>query len=846
MKHILTLCLLLFSTSVLAIPAQRIKKTITLSDGTQKQVVLVGDENIHYYLDADNNAYTYDKQGVFVKNDRVKLEKRWEERLTLRNKHRLERAEARGMIMNPKSLEEQSFQRRAQWGAEQNPISGDKKGLVILVNFSDVQIKDAHDHDYYDDFFNEIGFSKDGNHGSVHDYFFECSYGQFNLTFDVYGPVTLSKSYSYYGQNDSKGYDTYPAEMVSEACTMVNELGADFSKYDWDGDGEVDQVFLVYAGYGEHCMWEKDPNTIWPHENSLANEAPFGDGNGPVSFDGVKVNTYAVASELDGLAGEIASGIGLACHEFSHCMCIPDFYDTTYTCYGMDEWDLMDLGGYNGNGRGNCPIPYTSYERMYCGWLTPTVLNGPYMVTGMKTMYETPEAYIIYNDANPDEYYMLENRQGEGFDACSPAKGLLVLHVYFDSKVWGTNSVNSTSMQRMTIIPADGVLSKDTNNGDTWPGIAGVTELSDTSLPASTLYTANKDGSKLMGKPIENIKDVDGKISFVFNGGVALDTPMAQFAAEVKDNGFTARWDTVEGASSYKVKLIAEDIEEQSYPLSDLALLQEDFSAFNNGKEKDGSTDVGLTLDNYTKMPGWGGEKLYTTPGNEVKLGSNRQNGYITSPRLNTDSHVVTLVFTVRQYGSDTEPVYVTYGEGPYSDKIKTIELTAEPIRHLVAVTVNSGSFYWGLESGKRCYISEMCAYEGRVTEEQIQEGIVRQVKKVTSIVETEGTSYEFTDLSNLRKYAYSVCAYQGEAHSKWGNTIEVILPNDETGIKNIDNSQFVSQNNCVYDLCGRRLFNSQGATLNGARVEGENKVTMFNGLKKGIYIVNGKKIVKP
>ena len=152
MKHILTLCLLLFSTSVLAIPAQRIKKTITLSDGTQKQVVLVGDENIHYYLDADNNAYTYDKQGVFVKNDRVKLEKRWEERLTLRNKHRLERAEARGMIMNPKSLEEQSFQRRAQWGAEQNPISGDKKGLVILVNFSDVQIKDAHDHDYYDDF----------------------------------------------------------------------------------------------------------------------------------------------------------------------------------------------------------------------------------------------------------------------------------------------------------------------------------------------------------------------------------------------------------------------------------------------------------------------------------------------------------------------------------------------------------------------------------------------------------------------------------------------------------------------------------------------------------------------
>lgn len=809
MKHILTLCLLLLSTSVLAIPAQRIKKTITLADGTQKQVMLVGDENMHYYLDADNNAYTCDKHGFYVKNDRVKLEKQWKERLTQRNKHRLERAEARGMIINPKSQEEQSFRRRAQWGAEQNPVSGDKRGLVILANFSDKDIYSAHGKEFYNRFFNEVGFSEAGNAGSVHDYFYECSYGQFNLTFDIFGPVTLSKPSVYYGQNDNQGYDMYPGEMVAEACTLIAEMGIDFSKYDWDSDGQVDQVFVVYAGYGEHS--DAPADNLWPHECTLTEDAKYGDGKGAVTFNGVTIDTYAIASELDGVSGVTPSGIGLACHEFSHCMCIPDFYDTTQSgLYGMDAWDLMDYGSYSGNNNGNCPAPFTSYERMYCGWLTPKVLDEPCIVSEMKTLTEAPEAYIIYNGANSNEYYMLENRQGEGFDASSPAKGMLVLHVYFDSQVWLSNTVNSSDIQHMTIIPADGVRSSFTNGGDTWPGTKGKTELTDTSSPAAKLYTANVDGKKKMGKPIEEIADSDGKISFIFNGGVAIDIPIVSEATEVKADGFTVCWDAVEDATGYKVKLTAEDIEPQQNSLEEVALVHEDFKKFNNGKTSDGASNLGSALDDYTAMPGWSGDKLYTTPQNEVKMGTAKNYGYISTPWLSAQSEYVTFTLTARKYKTDSDPLMIYVGDDMNNECIGEIKLTDDPARYVFSVSIPDNSFWVELYCAKRCYISEVGVYDGSYSQEELETGIISKKNYRTITLETEQTRYDFTNLSNKCLYTYSVCALNGKGRSKWSNPVEVTLPDNPEGIDHIDVEHSTLNIEHYYTLDGMKLSSPQ------------------------------------
>lgn len=825
MKYLFAAVMFILSVTAWAVPALRVKKSIILSDGTQKEVVLMGDENLHFYVDAENNAYTCNQDGVFVRNDLRKLTNEWEERLSQRNRHRLQRAEARGMNLQPRVQSESSIQRRAKWGAESNPISGDKKGLVILVEFSDKSMKSNHGQEFYNGFFNTEGFSEANNRGSVHDYFYECSYGQFNLTFDVYGPVTLSKSYSYYGKNDSSGNDLHPCEMVAEACALVEEMGVDFSKYDWDGDAEVDQVLVVYAGYGEASG--ASTNTIWPHEFALSLGAQYGDGKGAVTYDGVKIDTYAVTNELTGTSGSTPAGIGVACHEFSHCMCIPDFYDTNTngTYYGMDAWDLMDYGSYSGSVDGSCPAPYTSYERMYCGWLTPKVLDDPCMVTEMPSLYESPEAYIIYNDRNPNEYYMLENRQSKGFGAYSPSHGLLILHVYFDSKVWTDNTVNNTAIQRMTIIPADNKLSRSTNNADTWPGKTGNTALTDTSTPAAKLYVANIDGRKFMGKPIENIAESDGKISFTFNGGITVDTPFATEPTSVGVDAFTAHWDPVEGAIGYKVQLTIIDMENPKFSLSEVTLMQEDFSKFNNGRTTNGTTDVAQYLDSYTTTSGWSGNRLYSTPNNEVKMSSRSVRGYINTPMLKTESRVVTLSFVARRYNSDKEPLQVVIGkDGNGSNIIAEEDLTSEPKRYIVYANLEGNDFWWGLGCNGRCYISEMSAYDGKVTEEQIENSaITGDDTEVIDVVQTDGTSYQFTGLSNQKNYSYCVCAIYDNVQSDWSNSINVQLLEDEDGIEPTLNSQR-STLNSVYDLQGRKV-NSQ--------------------LKKGIYIVNGKKVLK-
>ena len=45
-----------------------------------------------------------------------------------------------------------------------------------------------------------------------------------------------------------------------------------------------------------------------------------------VKLDGVTVDTYACGSELMGISGKTLDGIGTMCHEYSHCLGLPDFY----------------------------------------------------------------------------------------------------------------------------------------------------------------------------------------------------------------------------------------------------------------------------------------------------------------------------------------------------------------------------------------------------------------------------------------------------------------------------------------------------------------------------------------
>ena len=490
-KMILVLSLVLTCTVAFAIPARRGQwKTLKLADGTEIRAELRGDEFCRYWQAEDGRKFVVDrKTGLAHEADMGAMKARADQRRVRVGSQRARR----------------SPQARLEMGESHSPYVGEKKGLIILVEFADMPFRDGHDTELFHRMANEEGFSEGHFQGSIKDYFKAQSFGKFVVDFDVKGPVRMDKGYAYYGENMEDGFEDLfrMSEMVLSACRGIDGE-TDFSDYDWDGDGVVDLVYLLYAGYGEADSHEEA--TIWPHQYALSYISQAQE------FDGVTVNAYACSSELND--ADDLSGIGAVCHEFSHGLGLADLYDVTYNYnhYGVGNWSLMCNGCYNDNGY--VPAGYTSYERWYAGWIEPTVLANDTVVADMGSLGRTGQAYVIYNDAHPDEYYLLENRQQEGWDEALPESGLLILHVDFDADLWAANMVNGTEVQHCGIFLADN--EADYGSGDSYP-YKGNNSLTDTSLPAATLHHPNTDGRRLMGKPVTDItRNDDGTMAFKF------------------------------------------------------------------------------------------------------------------------------------------------------------------------------------------------------------------------------------------------------------------------------------------------------------------------------------------
>ena len=512
-RSMMLVSLFLLAVATFAVPAKPgLTRLLTLTDGTTLNATLVGDEYVHYWLGTDGKAYRDAGDDVYQSFDPQSAKKSGDERRSSANYYRSRR-------LAPRKV------------GGVGSITGQKKGLIILVNFDDVTFNSANDNALYQRIANERNFTYTINSdysfkGSMCDYFYDQSEGQFELTFDIVGPVKVSQKQAYYGKNDRQGNDEHPAEMVIEALKLADPH-VNYANYDWDGDDIVEQVYVVYAGKGEADGGAA--STIWPHEWTLSSANYYGDGDGAQTLDGVTIDTYACGGELNGQTGLIA-GIGTMCHEFSHCLGYPDFYDTDYSGgQGMGYWDLMCDGSYNNDGYQ--PAGYTSYERWVAGWKTPEELVYTQDISNMAALQTLgSKTYVIYNKGHRDEYYLLENRQKTKWDASLPGKGLLILHVDYNSSVWSNNQPNDdTSHQRMTWVAADNNYQYTTYQGTkyyTFDGMANdpfpygsVNAFGKNTTPAATLYNNNSDGTKYLDSSVENItQKSDGTISFNFRG----------------------------------------------------------------------------------------------------------------------------------------------------------------------------------------------------------------------------------------------------------------------------------------------------------------------------------------
>lgn len=509
-----------FGMAANAVPAKKLQKVITLANGTQVSVELRGDEYLSWWEGTDGTAYraTAD-ENVFEAFD---LEA--QKPAAAARRARTEQGRVARLARVKNSLKGVDDKMRGL-GGDHITYKGVKKGLVVLVDFKNKKFADGHDLEYYKNVINGKDFSdeEEGYVGSVRDYFLAQSNGQFELDFDVVGPVTMSKNYGYYGGDGAYQKDEKVYEMIKEACDGIQDK-VNLKDYDWDGDGEADQVFFLYAGLGQASGGSA--GTIWPHESELR-YWPCG----VLSYSTGKINTYACANELQpetqGSSRYISAGIGTICHEFSHCLGFADMYDTTGGGgYGMSVFDVMDQGSYNGNGF--VPCNYTAFERIYAGWVEAIELIDPATVKDMKSVSDYGRPFIMYNYKNTNEYFLLENRQNTGWDkGLYGSNGLLIVHVNYVPSRWANNSVNSSAekIQCCTVVNADG--SRDNTQyslqGDLYPyEVKGVTmndEFTDDSEPAAKLYNKNTDGSNVLGIPITQIKRSKGSVSFLVCGG---------------------------------------------------------------------------------------------------------------------------------------------------------------------------------------------------------------------------------------------------------------------------------------------------------------------------------------
>ena len=547
-----------------AVPAKPGLLTRTQPDGSEINVRLLGDEFHHYFLSEDgyyiveDAGFFYyadvDASGRTVKSD-IKVTPvaaRSAEAAAFLSGVDMQRvnslmqttAEARQSRMAQTArCTAPAFAPAASSAAMRGPglfpgthfpVMGKQKGLVILVEYQDIKMTISNPYDYFNNMLNLEGFSENGGTGSAVDFYREASMGQFDPEFDVYGPVTLANNRSYYGGNDWSGNDQNPGMMVVEAIEQL-DAEVDFSQYDRDGDGYVDNVFIFYAGQGEASYGPA--SSVWPHAWVLE----YAVGYNPV-HDGVRFSRYACSNEYERNGPD---GVGTFIHEFSHVMGLPDLYATSYTsAFTPGSWSCMDYGPYNNNGR--TPPTYGAFERYALGWMEPMEISGPLNAT--LPVITTNKAGIV-KTPSANEFFLFENRQQSGWDKYIPGHGMLVWHIDYNESVWDQNTVNnSASHQYVDIEEADGTKSENSRAGDAFPGTSHVTSFTDNTNPSMKTWS-----NQALGKPITDISEVMGVIHFKACGGreEALAAPVALEAQDCVDDSFTAVWQPSDEAGSY-------------------------------------------------------------------------------------------------------------------------------------------------------------------------------------------------------------------------------------------------------------------------------------------------------
>lgn len=501
---------LLTNISCYAVSAYRPKIKIAV-EGGETYIQLCGDESCKYAITEDGYTILRDSIGwLYAVEDNKGNVVPSKYRLVHKS---IENPDIKDFLYSTKkglvpSVEKQKNNTLKRQTSRQSiePVVGQRNALIILMQFSDKKFTIKKEE--FDLLFNSIHYNDDGAIGSVYDYYKEMSYGQLDLQSDIIGPFTARNDMAYYGRNSSLGGgDKNPFALFEEALEYAKSK-VDFSKYDSDRDGYIDNIHIIFAGYGEESG--ASPNTIWSHEMTF---------DQPLSIGPYYVDRYSCSPELRGNKGIGISRIGVICHEIGHALGAMDFYDTNYgesgEYYGTGEWDIMAQGSWNDEGIN--PADFNPYIKVTnFGWISPSIIIDKTSNNVSTYTIKPNEIYQINTEFGYD-YFLLENVRKKGVFSSIHGEGLMIYHIGENIDNYSkTNSINTTYPQECYPVcasarssyPIAGSLASFgsiNSSGCPYPGSSDNTDFSKNSYPAALDYHKNYIGISLID--IEEDKD---------------------------------------------------------------------------------------------------------------------------------------------------------------------------------------------------------------------------------------------------------------------------------------------------------------------------------------------------
>ena len=839
---ILIMAMLLGITSSMAVPAYRKPVQVTQPDGTTVTITLHGDEWQHFNTTTDGYSVVKNQQGFYVyaekKNGVLKAtqmvahnaqERKANEQAFLQNIKKFQTPDMTPAIANMKKrVEAIGAQRRAQGNRATNYENF--KGLIVLIQYNDKEFSREDYPTIINDMVNQqnyTGFDNNQRTGSVRDYFTDNSEGKFQPQFDVVGPYTVN-------------YSQYDANMNDGKCRKIlvdalNQADADvnFKNYDRDNDGAVDLVFFIVAGNGAN-YGGNDENLWWPHRSVIFDE----DKRTYVYKDGVMLWDYASSTELCGHTTNpqtvFIDGIGTICHEFSHVLGLPDFYDSNYEEDGQSvtpgNWSLMDSGCYLDNAF--TPAGYSLYERYLVGFTDkPEVISQPGNYT-LEPLYNNQKGYWL-NTPEPKEFFILENRQRSQFkwDAYLPGDGMLVHRVDLSNEgIWQANKVNADPEHNYYVLLRAGG-ETTSSASDPFPGSKKVHELTNVSSPANLKTWAGKDNQFGM---FDIQQTSDGNITFTVDkyhlAGLTLEeevsvgvgmtkqlteTPTPYYAqytltwkssndatATVDENGIVRGikagicYITAKSENNCEATCKVTVYDVPSYNISE-------FKQLENGEKALLKLEDAQVLFTYTKNKQ---QNTYLRDQSGTilvsKVTMNVKNNDIVNGSLylqNTINNEVPQLVGVSGE-TDTNGLTITAGNEAKPREVAFDELSAADYNDLVivkGVKIKRETGYWAYSDE-----NEARVWAGNF-------GISTGLKSSTKL---DGKLFTVTGVYGTNVFNNNLI--------KELNVIKAVEEYTETGIRQIANGQKPATNNATYNMAGQRVDTSY----------------------KGLVIKNGKK----